>query len=299
MKLHFREKPYDIVAILVFAALLVAAVASVSEGVLRIALGLLFILFLPGYALIAALFPSGDEIDWIERIALSFGLSIAVVPLLGLMLNYTPWGIRLEPVVTTVFLFIVLMCAAAYYRRMRLPPEKRLSLTVDLTIPEWKQYSLLDKALTIGLVISIVVAVGVLVYALTVPRVGERFTEFYILDETGMAESYPTSLNASENATIIVGVVNHEFSNVSYIVRKDLVRVQWVYNNETEREEPVEISRTTRSEDNITLDHEEEWESQFTFSISEAGDYKLELLLYKNGDTSEAYTSLHLWIEVH
>jgi uncharacterized membrane protein len=33
------------------------------------------VLFLPGYALIAALFPRKDDLDGIERIALSFGLT--------------------------------------------------------------------------------------------------------------------------------------------------------------------------------------------------------------------------------
>ncbi|MFQ5884303.1 MAG: DUF1616 domain-containing protein, partial [Thermoplasmata archaeon] len=240
---------------------------------------------------------SGEEIDWIERVALSFGLSIAVVPLLGLMLNYT-WGIFESTTTAAIFIFILLMCGAAYWRRMRLPVDKRLALTVDLGIPEWENYSTLDKVLTVALVISIITAVSVLVYALTVPRVGERFTEFYILDENGMAENYPTSLNATENATVIIGVVNHEFANVSYTVRKDLVTIQWVYNNETEKDEPIEISRTTLHEDNIALGHEDMWEAPFNFSIADVGDYKLEFLLYKDGDMSEAYNTLHLWIDV-
>jgi len=33
-----------------------------------------------------------EGIDGIERVALSFGLSIAIVPLIGLVLNFTPWG---------------------------------------------------------------------------------------------------------------------------------------------------------------------------------------------------------------
>jgi len=56
---------------------------------IRIILGLPLVLFLPGYALIATLFPRKDDLDAIERIALSFGLSIAISPLLGLALNYT------------------------------------------------------------------------------------------------------------------------------------------------------------------------------------------------------------------
>jgi len=35
---------------------------------------------------------SREGIDGIERVALSFGLSIAIVPLIGLVLNFTPWG---------------------------------------------------------------------------------------------------------------------------------------------------------------------------------------------------------------
>ncbi len=42
------------------------------------------------------------ETDWIVRIALSFGLSIAVVPLLGLLLNFTPWWSPAGPIVARV-----------------------------------------------------------------------------------------------------------------------------------------------------------------------------------------------------
>lgn len=44
-------------------------------------------LFLPGFAWSFVFFKK-DEIDWIERIALSFGLSIAIVPLVVFWLNY-------------------------------------------------------------------------------------------------------------------------------------------------------------------------------------------------------------------
>lgn len=298
MKIEFQEKPHDIYVVLVFSTLLLIAVAVSSEGVPRIILGLIFILFLPGYSLIAALFPNGKDIDWIERIALSFGLSIAVTPLIGLLLNYTPWGIRLVPIVTSLFIFIVGMCAIAYWRRMRLPVEKRLSLSVELVPPAWKEYSLLDKALTIGLVISIVTAVGILAYALTVPRVGERFTEFYILDLNETAEDYPTNLTANQSAGVIIGVVNHEYATVNYSVQKDLVKVEFVYNETSEREEPVEISRKTIGDENITLKNKDTWEKRFNFTISEVGQYKLEFLLFKNEDFSQAYRSLHLWIDV-
>lgn len=51
---------------------------------LRIVFGSTYVLFLPGFVLTYVFF---KEIDWIERIALSFALSIATVPLILFYLN--------------------------------------------------------------------------------------------------------------------------------------------------------------------------------------------------------------------
>ena len=77
---------------IVVLSLLLVPLALLTSGALRIVLGLAFVLFFPGYTLIAALFPGKDALDSIERLALSFGLSIAVVPLIGLILNLYPLG---------------------------------------------------------------------------------------------------------------------------------------------------------------------------------------------------------------
>ena len=55
---------------------------------------ILLVVFVPGYALVAALFPSDKGLDWVERSALSICLSIAIVPLLGIFMNLTSGGIR-------------------------------------------------------------------------------------------------------------------------------------------------------------------------------------------------------------
>jgi hypothetical protein len=72
---------------------------------LRYTLGSVFILFLPGYALTKALFPThtpfqtpSKSLDSAIRIALSIGLSLAIVPVLTLFLDYTPLGVRLTPI---------------------------------------------------------------------------------------------------------------------------------------------------------------------------------------------------------
>ena len=87
----------------------------------RWVLGTLFVIFLPGYAFIEALFVnpiSGKkELDQIARFALSIGMSLALVPLIGLLLNYTPWGIRLEPIAVSLSVFTLICVFVAAYRK--------------------------------------------------------------------------------------------------------------------------------------------------------------------------------------
>lgn len=298
MRVAFKEKPYDLLVVVVLGVAILPFIALSVGGPVRVALGLLFVLFLPGYALIAALFPKDKDIDWIERVALSFGLSIAAVPLLGLLLNYTPWGIRLEPIVTTVLLFTFGMCGIAYYRRMQMPVEDRLSISIELQVPDWGDYDLLDKVLTIALVISIVAAVAALTYVLVVPREGEKFTEFYILDRNGMAQDYPTQLNVSEQGTVIMGVVNHEYEMINYSLTVVLVTVQFVFNSTTQRNDTIELSNQTLDTRPVLLEHERTWEEFLNFSIAQTGDYKLRFLLFRGAIQGEPYRNLHLWINV-
>lgn len=85
----------------------------------RYALGGLFILFLPGAMFVLALYPRNGEIDGLERLALSIGLSLAIVPLVGLLLNYTPWGIRLAPIMVALAIFAEVMAFVALVRKYR------------------------------------------------------------------------------------------------------------------------------------------------------------------------------------
>jgi len=56
-------------------------------SLLQIIFGLSLTLFIPGYALSWAFFPKKKEMELVERIVLSFGLSISVVPLAVFYMN--------------------------------------------------------------------------------------------------------------------------------------------------------------------------------------------------------------------
>jgi uncharacterized membrane protein len=69
--------------------------------------------------LISALYPRSGELDGLERLALSIGLSLAIVPLVGLMLNYTPWGITLTPIMISLAIFSEALALGALERKYR------------------------------------------------------------------------------------------------------------------------------------------------------------------------------------
>ena len=288
--IYKKNIPSDIFVVIVFTLLTVIFIMfpPLSNTWIRTVLGLPIVLFFPGYALIAALFPRKDDLDGIERVALSFGLSIAVVPLLGLGLNYTPWGIRLIPILITLVIFTLGMCVITIYRRSELPEEEAFSVPFAALYASLSEeiftspQSRLDKMLTVILVISILVSVIMLVYVIVTPKQGEKFTEFYILGPGGMADDYPTELNLSDSKMVIVGIVNHEYDVVSY-------SLELVLDNEL----------LAQYQETIMLSHNETWERNVTFTPDRSGeDMKLQFLLYKDYNYTAPYRDLHLWINV-
>ncbi len=79
---------WDLVAIIFLSGLLILSILLIPDFWLRMIIGLPFLLFFPGYALISFLFPEKKSLDIIERVTLSFGLSIAITPLIGLSFSH-------------------------------------------------------------------------------------------------------------------------------------------------------------------------------------------------------------------
>jgi hypothetical protein len=110
---------WAVTTLIAVTALVIFNVESSMLLYVRYALGGVFVLFLPGFMLISALYPRGEDLDGLERLALSIGLSLAIVPLMGLMLNYTPWGIRLEPIVISMALLAEALAVVCVVRKFR------------------------------------------------------------------------------------------------------------------------------------------------------------------------------------
>lgn len=362
-----RQLPADLTAVVVLTllTLLTVFVPVINETPLRVGFGLAFVLFLPGYAFIAALFPeagstpesietasptdqanteetdqstkprpvpgtdaavSDDKtgsllgegslsnrdslqsgIDGIERVALSFGLSIAIVPLIGLVLNLTPWGIRLVPIIITVSGFTLACVVVAAQRRWELPADEQFSVPYQTWIETGKTELFdpddqMDAVLNVVLVLSILLAVGSVGYAVAVPPQGEQFTEFYLLTESPdgdlVADNYPETMSVGETADLIVGIENNEYETTEYTVVVQLQEVTTEGNNSTVVER-TELDRFT-----TTVDHNETHHERHTLQPSRAGEnLRVKYLLYDGAvpdtPTAEtAYRDLHLWVDV-
>ena len=304
-RFHFevRDRPYDLLACMALALILITLVYLAPDNAVRQVLGLIFVLFLPGYAATAALFPENDQIDGIERVALSFGLSIAIVPLIGLALNFTPWGIRLDPILATVSAFIIGVSLVGWYRRTRLPADERFAIVVNFEM-DFRGMPLVDKILTIGIVVMLIASVMVLAWAVATPRVGERFTQLAILGPGGMATDYPRNLTVGQDATVLLTIKSFEHRAQNYTL-------MIVLTNSTDNSTVVSLYSIDWAQthalaphvgiaQNFTLQHLQFYNQTFDFDLTAPGTWKLQFILYTEGQplTQDAYREVHLWLNV-
>jgi uncharacterized membrane protein len=106
--------------IVIGLSLLMLPLVALTSGVFRAILGVVYLMVIPGYVFISALFPAWISLTIIERLVLSIGSSVALVAIIGLILNFTPFGIRLWPVVISLLAFILVMSLITWMRRRRL-----------------------------------------------------------------------------------------------------------------------------------------------------------------------------------
>jgi len=260
--------------------LLLFPVVAFTTSTLRIILALPLALFFPGYTLLSALFPRREDLDSFRRMVFSVGLSIVVLPLIGLALNYTPWGIEPFPILVSLFLFILITSSIAWYRQQEVPGPERLIFTLEIRLSGWKRMSGLTRTLAVIMLVAVLTAIGSLGYAMTTPGQGDRYTEFYITEYDAAEYTYETTAEQPVYLTMVI--VNHEHEPKGY------------------RVEIVSGGDSIRSLTTGTLDHDEEWRSRVDFVLSVPGENrKVEFYLYAD-NSSEPYfdVPLHIHIDV-
>jgi uncharacterized membrane protein len=133
--------------------------------------------------------------------------------------------------------------------------------------------------LSILLIVILGVAICATAYIAIFPHPSEPFTELYLLGPSGKASGYPTNLSVGQNATVVVGVINHENSEMSY-------RLVAKFNN------------TTFATKSFTLANNEKWEQPLSFTATSRGaSQKVTFDLLKGSDAN-VYRSVYLFVNV-
>ncbi|MBP2029458.1 putative membrane protein [Methanohalophilus levihalophilus] len=285
----------DLALLLLFSLLacIFVLLPPLNETPLRIIFALPLLFFIPGYAFIAALFPRNDSISGIERFTLSVGFSIAIVVFDGFAVSMTEWLFRPNSISISLSLITLILVEIAYFARRRHPEEEQFSFsfkdfvesikkdddkTVLMSKEERDRQKMIEKALVIALVLSIVIATAMFAYA-KVTREKETFTALYILGPDGKAENYPTVASPTQPLTVTVGIENHELEKINYILQ-------------------MRHDGTVIQELQIPLEDGETWLEDMTYPGTQLkqDQSKLEFVIFKEEVANFPYRSVHLWI---
>jgi uncharacterized membrane protein len=290
-KLRFAYQYIDLALILITttAAIVLVFAPSASYSTGRAIAGLLLIFFVPGYAMLAAIFPKKETVTHVVRVIFSLVFSVIVVGGVGLILSYTQFGLTTEPLVAFITLFIIVSTCAAYARRRSLSSDERFAISMPSVLDARRALSLqevtgtLDKTLVIALILILSTSLVATIYLLAMPYSGQRYTELYVLDPNGKAQDYPSQLRLGENKSVIVGVTNDEQRAVQYTLVTTL--------NGT-------AGSSTISTEKFSLTNDQNWEKTEVIQPDQTGtNLKLSFLLYANDDASPIQQT-HLWLNV-
>ena len=167
-----------------------------------------------------------------------------------------------------------------------------------------RSISRLNQALIVILTLVLLAAIVMTVFIVVNPKEGEKYTEFYILGPKGRAADYPTEFMAGTPQTVIIGIGNHEYQDITYTV--ETYAIESRLNNATNRS--TVVSATLLDRFSVTVPHNQTVEQPYSFRIMDPDVNRLELLLFKETPPEEipknrligaGYRNLHLWLRVH
>jgi uncharacterized membrane protein len=241
---------------------------------LRVLPGLGMALFLPGYALSIALFPE-REFDLPERGALAFGLSLALVAILGIPILWEPLRFEYPPLIGLPVVTVGFCLVAEWRRRAgRSGPTAASQASGDVAVTQGRLRGVPFPVVTL---LAIFTLGGATVAYALFPSA--RATQFYVVGSEGLTEDYPRQITAGEETALDLGIVHGAATSETY-------RVGVMIGSET-----------VGSAGPIMFDREGEWRGAVDFSVPTAGlGQELTAVLYR-GDSQEPYRLLRIWID--
>jgi uncharacterized membrane protein len=256
-------KSVDILVIIVITIVAVALAFVVPpDSVPGRILTLPLVLVLPGYALMASVFPR-RSLGAVECLVFSLGLSLVIVVLGGLVLNWTPFGLRASSWSVLLGSITLGACAVALARRrgQSISAAGLLGIKgVGLTF---------RQGLLLGLAVVIICG------AIAVSNIGAAqqpfpgFTQLWILPAGG----------ANPKNAVRLGVSNMESTAMEYSLTVNV------------------DGKVVKLWPSIDLKPSEKWETTLMLpQTAHIGAVRVEVVLYRTNAPATIYRHVVLWL---
>ncbi len=249
-------------------------------------LAVFYLLYVPGYCLTAAFFPRKSDLDGIERLGLSLGLSLATITVLAILLDQLPLGIHLWTIRAAEYIATAAFAAIALRRRARLA-ERDAYLARPAWQPRswWQSLSTFEHRLLLlssGVLLTALLSSAWIMIA---PAPKSFMTEFYILGPGGLAEGYISGAIPGDQIVTTVGITNRERDQHTYTIEI------WIVDPWDSAQRTLAARITP-----ITLSPGQSYERPIPWRVPKpVGERQFEFLLL-DGENPEPYRRLCLWL---
>lgn len=214
--IHVRFQ--QLIPVVAIVAVLVPILSAIDSDVgilvaLRVILAVPLILYLPGFALIAAFFPRYDQIEQYERLVLSGVASLGFVPINGYAFAY---GLEnyFELMPLAYCTIVIVMWAIAWQRVRRVDPDEQFVIVIAMPVsrPDLSRREFPLVLILVGLVFVVFATSLTLTFS---PSSRDEFTEFYVFSADGLPKNF-SQVNADGTIPFTIGIINHEDSQQTY-----------------------------------------------------------------------------------
>lgn len=259
-------------AIILFSVLATVLMAAFPGSAGAVVLGMPYLFFIPGYALVRLFFWKGSSPE--SRLVLSLGLSVLVLIFLGLLLVFTI-GLSDDTTRGSMVLFTLVAVALDFFWKRPMDKEKPSKATEE-TLPKTVK---LDKVVAAMLGTALVVSaisLGLIITAEYPSR-----TYFAMTDENGSAEINKTR-QINTTFSVILEVKNGEGKQCDFRI---------VVHNE---------SWDIFSEVSMTLEDGQVWNEPVDIELVYYGVVRIDfdLFIKEEGQPEYLYGGLQIWLTV-
>ncbi|MGV8089068.1 MAG: DUF1616 domain-containing protein, partial [Methanothrix sp.] len=293
-----RQIPWFLIAS-VLISLSAIALANLFAPPLKEAgsyLALALVILIPGYLAVISLFPAAGDLDLNRRLILSLVASLLLAGLISLILYLTPRGLQAASLATILSFLVLFLAALSYLRWSALPRNKRFVIGAKRSYRSRRASGRISSGFVSSRAPLLIALAAVLVLVglalafyhyqpglnfLSSPK---GYTDLEVTwpksELDGSSEGQYTTLTAGRDLEARARIDNHEGIPVNYSLR-------------------LVLDNSTIFVKSLRLADNETWESMLGFVLEgQPGQQRLDLLLFKEGDSTTPYKSEHLLVDL-